>query len=277
VTAFENKLNPPRFERQGAGVLTYHAISSQVSGSVYTVTVSQFEEHLKLIAEFNRSAVCPTKRIQLTFDDGHVSNYELAIPLLEQYSIKSTFFVVAGFIESRAEYMTWGQLREMSALGHDIQSHSWSHPMLPRCSDAHLHEELERSRKTIEQRIGSQVSALGLPGGRWNPRVLIAAASLGYQEVYNSNPLIGSTGKEGVQLIGRLTIKNSMRPKQVQDLIGGRGIYTGVFRLQYRAKECFRKTIGDTLYGQVWSLLAKRNSSQALGTVEKSPVKHLGR
>src|SRR5262245_56542395 len=62
----------------------------------------------------------------LTFDDGHVSNYELALPVLLECQLKATFFVTAGFIGTGVT-MNWEQIRALHTAGMEIGSHTLTH------------------------------------------------------------------------------------------------------------------------------------------------------
>ncbi len=50
----------------------------------------------------------------LTFDDGDLSVYAIAYPLLRRFGIKATFFIVPSLV-GEVGYISWDQLREMSA------------------------------------------------------------------------------------------------------------------------------------------------------------------
>ena len=259
---------------KGTHALTYHEISKMRSSFAYTLTLHQLEEHLNIVSRICRwgqSGVQPSATV--TFDDGHVSNFEYALPLLEQYSICAIFFVVAGFVNCRPDCMTWEHLREMSALGHEIQSHTWSHPLLTHCSDAELREELVRSKETIELLVGKPVEALGVPGGRWNHRVLRAAASAGYRRVYVSDPWVVNPQPENISLVGRLTVKNGLRAEQLRSLLTGEGMYPVFFRAGYRMKELFRSAVGDAAYKRAWSSISNARRNDVTSLVGNSPRK----
>jgi peptidoglycan/xylan/chitin deacetylase (PgdA/CDA1 family) len=257
----------------GIRALTYHAISRERVSAPYTVSIQQFDEQLGLVGGLSCVSDCIFPQVLVTFDDGHLSNFGLALPALEKHSIKAVFFVVASFISSRRDFMTWAQLREMAALGHAVESHSWSHPLLTHCSDESLLEELLRSRQEIEQRLGKQVVALGVPGGRWDLRVLQAAKRAGYRRVFVSDPWQAPRELGGVELSGRLTIKNQMRTGHLESLIKEKGSYPQLFHAQYRAKELFRRIVGDSMYRRLWFRLSGRRLLRNSLIVEDSSWK----
>lgn len=76
--------------------------------------------------------------------------------------------------------LRWDDLRALHAAGHEIGSHSHSHPLLPDCSDPELERELTQSKLEIERAIGASVTSFCYPNGDWNPRVLDAVRKSGY-------------------------------------------------------------------------------------------------
>lgn len=117
--------------------------------------------------------------VVLTFDDGGLNSYTVAYPVLLEYGLVGTFFVITDEI-GRPEYMTWDQLREMRRGGMSIESHTTYHSDLTAISDQRLLVELEGSRQTITEEIGVEPIALCYPAGAYNDRVIQAARKAGY-------------------------------------------------------------------------------------------------
>ena len=96
----------------------------------------------------------------LTFDDGTLDQFLLAYPELEKRNIKATFFLITG--QSAKGYwndnpvsrkvFSWDQAREIALSGHEIGSHSKSHPDFLLEKDS-FEEELRDSRDKIEKEI----------------------------------------------------------------------------------------------------------------------------
>jgi peptidoglycan/xylan/chitin deacetylase (PgdA/CDA1 family) len=101
-----------------------------------------------------------------TFDDGFMSQYNYAAPILDSCGFKGTFFLISGsmtdFLPPIWRYGTWNQFREMALDGHEIGSHTVRHYDLTTLAtgdtttDSTLLFELYQSKKTIEQKISSQ-------------------------------------------------------------------------------------------------------------------------
>jgi peptidoglycan/xylan/chitin deacetylase (PgdA/CDA1 family) len=77
--------------------------------------------------------------------------------------------------------MTWDEMRIMAAAGHEIGSHSLSHPILPLCDDARLREETAGSRRAIEGALGVPVDSFCYPNGDHDDRVVSAVEKAGYR------------------------------------------------------------------------------------------------
>jgi len=236
-------------------ILTYHTISPQSSKFVYSASCQQFEEHLTWLSDLSVHVGLETLP-QITFDDGKLSDYEFALPLLEKYQIRATFFVTAGLIGNNSGFMDWQQVRAISSLGHSVQSHGWSHLLITRASATELHRELEASKCELEDRLGVRVTSISLPGGRWNPKVLEACARTGYQRVCHSDPWTPVERRHDFEFVGRLMVRNSMRAKNLNDVSRGRFPIVFYYRSQFWLKEAGKRVIGDRMYHWLWQTLA---------------------
>jgi peptidoglycan/xylan/chitin deacetylase (PgdA/CDA1 family) len=117
----------------------------------------------------------------LTFDDGLVSNYEMAAPVLEEAGMRGLFFVVPQFsmrsgADARAFYvervrnrppgltaMTPAQIRELADRGHTIGNHTLTHARLSTSPEAEYEAEILSSADIIESWIGRRVDAFSWP------------------------------------------------------------------------------------------------------------------
>lgn len=77
--------------------------------------------------------------------------------------------------------MTWDQIREMRMYGHEIGSHSTSHPILPLVSDQELQHEIEQSRHVLEAQIDHEVRSFCYPNGDYDERVSACVRQSGYE------------------------------------------------------------------------------------------------
>jgi peptidoglycan/xylan/chitin deacetylase (PgdA/CDA1 family) len=130
-------------------------------------------------------ATDPGPPVALTFDDGRASDYEVAFPALTEAGAVADFFVNTTTV-GRPGFVSWAQIMEMQRSGCSFQSHSHDHVALLWLSRAALENQLDRSKRMLEDRLGSPVSFLAAPYGLINRRVVEMARKVGYRAVCNS-------------------------------------------------------------------------------------------
>lgn len=129
-----------------------------------------------------------TSYVALIFDDGFENFYTKAFPILEQNTMKASIFIVVNCIDL---YSSWdvykpnkqlskGQIRLISDAGHEIGSHTLTHPDLVLLPDKEIKHELSESKKRLEDITGKPVTSLSFPFGSWNMRVWNLAREYGY-------------------------------------------------------------------------------------------------
>lgn len=105
--------------------------------------------------------------ISYTFDDGLLEHYTMVLPRLNEHGIKATFCIVGSKIGGNHKgipCMTWSQLREMSAQGHEITNHGWQHKPLTRLSEESLRYEIQHNDTVISDSIGVFPRTFVYPG-----------------------------------------------------------------------------------------------------------------
>lgn len=240
-------------------VLAYHELSPEATDYSYALSCGQFEKHLQLADQLRHESSSHRLPLVISFDDGHISNYTHALPLLERYSCKAIFFVIVGRISEQKDFMGWAQLRELVARGHTVASHSWSHKFLTGCSDPDLRDELMRSRQTLEDRLACPVQAISAPHGRWNGRVLRACSLAGYRQLYTSDPWPPARSMKNVEVMGRLVMLQSMDASALLNWITMSHIEASLRRARHALKRSVRRVLGNKLYYHLWARLSGWN------------------
>jgi len=80
----------------------------------------------------------------------------------------------------------WSELAEMQRAGITIGSHTRHHASLPTETPARVADELEGSKRILEQRLGRPVVHFAYPGGQFTPAVVEAVARAGYRFAYTA-------------------------------------------------------------------------------------------
>ena len=84
--------------------------------------------------------------------------------------------------------MSLDQVKSLASKGHEVASHSATHPLLPQLSDEELQSELTASKLAIEHMTGVDVIALAYPNGDQDDRVADATRAAGYQFAVTMQP-----------------------------------------------------------------------------------------
>lgn len=249
-------------------VLAYHEITP-IASSGYGVSVSQFNGQLESISRRQKERTGDLPLV--TLDDGLDSQHRCALPLLEKHGVKAMFFVNAGLVGktvsikgSRQTFMDWTALKELVQLDHQVCSHGWSHKYLTTCSNDELQQEIERSRQTLEDRLGVKVKSLSFPGGRWNSRVLRRCRESGYNRVFTSDPWILAVQREGMTVQGRFMVRRSTDVAAFETILRPNVIQMLRWRIQGKFKSVARGLIGNNCYHAVWKRLVDCESNSHL-------------
>lgn len=173
-------------------ILMYHHIAvPPPDADVYrrdlSVTPENFAAQLQYLAEQGYQTITlydlvyhltlgwplPPRPIILTFDDGYRDNYTNAFPLLQKHGLAGTFFILTEPIDQKhEEYLTWSQVRKMSAAGMDIEVHGRTHRDLRGRDTDFLIWEIVGPREIIEARIQQRPRFFCYPSGQYDEAVV---------------------------------------------------------------------------------------------------------
>ena len=142
----------------------------------------------------------PEKSVAITFDDGYISIYDTAFPMLQSYGFPFTLFLSTGPIDKQQQnYMNWDQIREMSQAGVIIANHMVEHPyMLEIGSDEtdadwinRLQNELLVAESRIEQETGQSHRYLAYPYEEFNLEIKLMLEKNGFIGLAQNSGAIG--------------------------------------------------------------------------------------
>ena len=134
--------------------------------------------------------------VSLTFDDGWEDNYTSVLPVLAQYGYKSTQYYATTFIQGSGEEY---KVKAFADAGHEIGSHTITHPFLTKLTIAKIDNQLLKSKQYLESLVGvGQVTNFASPYGDYNATVLTEiqkyyrshrSTDEGYNSRDNFNPM----------------------------------------------------------------------------------------
>lgn len=252
-------------------VLMYHALEQEGDPAgardpgeqLYVLEVSRFREqmsHLKrhgyrtfLWDELQALERWPDKAVVLSFDDGHRSNFTLALPILLEHGFKAHFFVTTGWTGTEP-FLDQEQIRGLHQAGMALGSHGVTHRFLPDLPQADLEWELRASRTELEACLGVPVRSISYPGGRVDRRTQEAARAAGYRLAFGSVPGYCRPGRRQT-LIDRIAVTVSTTPEAFASLLEGRGLNR--IMLRHALLSATKSVLGNQLYGRLRAALIR--------------------
>jgi len=152
--------------------------------------------------------------------------------------------------------MGWRELRSLHESGQLIGAHGWSHALLTHCAPGDLGVELGKAKSVLEDKLGTSITTMSLPGGRYNRRVIAACREAGYTQIYTSVPraeheTLGFT-------VGRVNVRGDSSPKWIGSLLQPGSRALAKMERQYRIKAVAKNVVGDRLYDKLWALLNRK-------------------
>lgn len=184
------------YRKTGAPVLMYHGVDKTLPAGwpkSLVLPTDQFESHLRYLKEQGYTMVTVAelaqrletgqsvdKYVALSFDDGYTNNLTVAVPLMQKYGAKGSFFVVNSKIGNEY-YMDESQIKQLIAAGMELGSHTYSHNPLADIEEKYLVWETDTSRYWLKKKFdGYIVRTLAYPNGSYNERVIAAAKKYGF-------------------------------------------------------------------------------------------------
>lgn len=158
----------------------------------------------------------PAKPVIVTLDDGYLSSYTLAFPVLKRNGQRATVFVAPepdahsrDLVENVDDFLTAAQMKEMSESGISIQSHSVTHAILTDLTDDQVGFELAESRRRLEGITGQPVRHFAVPRAGYSRRVRALVRANGYLTACCNNKGT-STGWSDPLALPRIVIERDM-------------------------------------------------------------------
>ena len=214
---------------RGAGipVLIYHEIATDGRPPGETViALDRFEEQMRWLADHGYRTLSmaelvaivagarpmPARAVVLTFDDGW-KNVLNAVPVLERYRMKASFWIIAdkGIGD---DYMVWSDIEALARHpGFQVESHTMTHPWDPannlvtwvdgkvpgRDADS-ARVELVDSKRELAQHVRRPVDYLAWPCGWYNDALIRLAVDAGYVALLTAEAGLNAPGGDVLRI-----------------------------------------------------------------------------
>lgn len=190
--------NKPRIQH----LFFHHVFDDEIISFRHLIqTLSQEFEFLPYSEAVDRTQNANIDRKYMTFssDDGLLNNKNAA-EIFQEFGIKACFFLnpysielkedkqIAQFCRTRlnippTQFLTWRDISSLQNQGHEIGSHTHTHPNLPNLNIMEVQEELEFSKSILEQHCG-KIKHFAYPYGKksdFNAACLSLVQEAGYE------------------------------------------------------------------------------------------------
>jgi peptidoglycan/xylan/chitin deacetylase (PgdA/CDA1 family) len=169
----------------------------------FITTPEDFEKHLQYLHNNDYVSIdlyqlydsltadkpLPAKAVVFTFDDGDISQYTCAFPLMKTYGFTGTIFMVTQFTEeNRKGYITWDQAMEMARAGWRLELHTKWHPSLCGNSREYQLEQIGGSAEALEKRLGYMPRFFSYPYGEYDATSIEVACEVGLWGAVTTTP-----------------------------------------------------------------------------------------
>ena len=233
-------------------VLCYHNIEDKGGQRSLTITTAQFEKELQALKDNGFTVIgmqdflawrrgeksIPSKSCMITIDDGWVSGYTDAWPILKKFGYPFTLFIYVNYVGTGGKSLTWAQLAEMRDAGVDLQSHSYSHSNLRAPGtgvdrrtaemvrkdiqalgqEGWLRKEIVESKQVLEKQLGIKVNAFAYPFGIYTPKAREMIKEAGYEAAFtvygqrltHTNPPYDLLGRYAIEAAKPAIFENAL-------------------------------------------------------------------
>jgi peptidoglycan/xylan/chitin deacetylase (PgdA/CDA1 family) len=198
-------------------ILNFHGIGTPHAGvddgeRPYWISEARFAEVLDQVD--NHPA---RDRVYYTFDDGNRSDMEIALPALLARGRTASFFILAGRFDD-PNYVTREDCRSLVQHGMAVGLHGRNHVDWRALSEADFADETVAAREEVAAASGQPVTAVGVPFGNYNRRVIARLKRQGFDPIYTSDS--GSAGA-GARIRNRTSLRSDMPPSRIAALLDG--------------------------------------------------------
>ena len=183
-------------------ILCYHRLrdyraSDGPGAKTYIVPAAVFQRQIKMLADSGYHTITPDeyyayltsgvslpeKPVMISFDDTSEEQFTVGAAELDKYDFKGVFFIMTISI-GRPGYMSTEQLKDLSAKGHVIASHTTDHHNVKKYAGADWDFQLAKPKHKLESIIGKPVEYFAYPFGEWNETAIPELKKRNYKAAF---------------------------------------------------------------------------------------------
>jgi peptidoglycan/xylan/chitin deacetylase (PgdA/CDA1 family) len=173
----------------------------------------------------------PPRTCVVTFDDGLRDFAKGAMPVLARHGFSATLYVVSGLVGATARWLTdlgegerpmldWPGLRDLHGAGVEIGAHSVRHLELDTLSHSRARQEIEDSKRTLEDGLGESVATFAYPHGYASRATRRIVQEAGYLAACRVRHALSDV-TEDLFTLSRIVVTSGETPQRLIELIEG--------------------------------------------------------
>lgn len=189
-------------ERKDIPVLCYHQIrelrtSDSKRAQDYIVPPAVFAAQMKMLSDSGFNVILPdqlyaylkygksipNRSVLIQFDDGDLSQFEVAKPVLDKYSFKASFFIMTVVLGKKG-YMNAEQVKQLSDEGHIIGSHTWDHKNVKTFTEEDWVTQVDKPSARLQQITGRPIEYFAYPFGLMDHKGAEGLSARGFKAAF---------------------------------------------------------------------------------------------
>jgi peptidoglycan/xylan/chitin deacetylase (PgdA/CDA1 family) len=176
------------------------------------IKINDFKEHINVITQRNIKFINPRdfedelknnklqRKILLTIDDGFLSFYKNAWPILKEKKIPFILFVSTREVGAH-NYMTWDQIKEISKEDFvEIGNHSHTHEYLANESNQLIKEDISKSISIFKKNLGKNSIFFSYPFGEYSKDFKDIIKNFGFKYAFGQHSGVMDETKDFYEL-----------------------------------------------------------------------------
>lgn len=199
-------------------ILNFHGIGEPHDGvepdeRPYWVSEARFGEILALADRHPRA-----RAIRFTFDDGNKSDLSIAAPALQARGRTGSFYVLAGRFDD-PRYLSRADCRALADMGMEVGLHGRKHVDWRMLDEEALADEIDAARGEIARASGRPVTAVGIPFGGYDKRIMRHLKASGFTTIHTSD---GGSARSAALVQNRTSVRSDMSTQRIAALLDAR-------------------------------------------------------
>ena len=190
-------------------ILGYHDFTDTGRVTQMRIREAKFRDQMKALKEAEIPVIpmadylawrageknIPESCVVITADDGWREFHTFALPILKEHGFPFTMYIYTNFLDNGGRTLSHQQVVDMIEAGGEIGCHSVSHELMTKRGsfdsdeeyDEWLRNELEASKKILEEKFNVPIRTFAYPFGGYNQRVIELATEAGYEGAVTVN------------------------------------------------------------------------------------------